>query len=552
MPNPFEKFQLTPKQEKEIYDKNPNPNPFETMKMEESWGKSVLRSLLQIPSGIGQAMTYPLDIISAVGTGESFDPEEIEHLEKISKREGIPFDKEKYMQAIKGASEAFPTQSNIEKLVEEKTGIPLEAKTNFQKGIKLASTAGKLSPGSLTQKGVAAVTAPSVSTGLKEIGVPETLSDIGGLVAAGGASAITPAATIEKVTKPSGMTTKRFEGLTKPVKVSEARHTKISESIEKDFRGIADKLLEEAPVGKTASAMKEDSAFKSKIGELFQDVEKLSEDIPNKFSTNLIKKQIADKRNAKKSPGFTEGEFEQAYKKNMSKFLKDTPAKQITSKDLVAQYRANNKALGELYEPSKSPGFNRAKKEALLDYNKIIADTIESGFPDSEFSKLFKFSNKKWSEIKDVEAINAFMDDLFKGKVRYEKGEKFFKKHNLETTFKRALGEENFPKFKTLMNDLMSTKEAYSLIKKAQDKGMGDWTKNGIAYLVNPKIMAGKVGLDVARKSYKALLDKPKLTIVWSDAIKDAKKGNFSAAQAKFELLNKEINQIEDQELYKK
>lgn len=543
MSNPFEQFQLSPREEKKAYDRNPNPNPFDKMKMEESWGKSVLRSLLQVPAGAAQAFTFPMDLISLIGTGESFDPEEIEHLKQISAREGIPFDEEKYMQAIKGASEAFPTQGNIEKLIEDKTGLPLEPKTDIQKGIRLGATAGKINPGSALQKGAAAATAPAVSYGLKEAGAPEPIADIAGLVASGQIAGKVPSAGLKPKQKPSGMIERRFEGIEKPTKVSPSRYGKINEAIEKDFRGISDKLIEESPVGKTFNALKDDSGFKSKVGDLFQDVEALSEQIPNKFSTKLIKNQIIKKQKSIQTPGFTESEFNQTYKKNMNKFLRDTPTKDITAKDLVSQYRANNRALGELYEPGKSSGFNRAKKEALIDYNKIIADTIETGFPDSEFSKLFKFTNKRWSEIKDSETISSFIDDMFKGKVRYDKSENFFKKHNLEGSFKRALGEEIFPKFKTLMNDLMSTKEAHSLLKQAKEKGFSKLSSTGLAYLVSPKLMAGKLTLDASKKVWKSLLDKPKLVFTWGDGVKAMKNKNFAEAQLKFDLLDQDLNQ---------
>ena len=109
---------------------------------EEGFWKSASRTALQIPQGILEG-TLPGMIAGAiplVGMGEALDPEEIEHIKKISEREGIPFDEEKYMQAVQGASEAFPTVSNIARGIESKTGLPLEAKTPIQKGVNILST----------------------------------------------------------------------------------------------------------------------------------------------------------------------------------------------------------------------------------------------------------------------------------------------------------------------------------------------------------------------------------------------------------------------------
>jgi hypothetical protein len=532
----FDQIQLEPNEIKNIYQNNKEKDPFDTVEFEESWGKSALRSLYQIPSGIAQGFTAPLDLISAVGAGESFDPEEIEHLEAISKREGIPFDKEKYLQAIQGAQEAFPTQGNIEKLVEEKTGFPTQPRTALQKGIKLASTAATLSPGNAIQKGVAGVAAPTVSQGLQKVGVPEALSDIAGLAVSPIAATKTPKIDISKSKKPSGLTERRFESVKKPKEISESRYNKISEQLEVDFKNISDKIIQESPIGKTYSSLKEDSSFKSNVGNLFKDVEDLAENIPNKFSTDIVKKQLNKKIESKVGKSITPSEYDQDYNKFMKKFIKDTPTKNIEAKDLVKQYRMNNKTLGELYESSKSAAYNRAKKDAYLDYNRSISDMIENGFPESEFSNLFKSTNKKWSEIKDAESIGKFFDDLFDGKIQYAKGKKMLAKERVTDSFKRSFGE-NYPKFIQLTDDLMGTKEAFSLLSKAKEKGLGDLLKTGSAFLLHPSLAKAKVGIDYIKRIYQTLLDKPKLAFTWDKGIREMKKGNYKDAFRNFKLI---------------
>lgn len=156
-------------------------------KNEEPLWKSALRTLYQIPSGIAQAVTWPADLIQLMGSGEALDPEEIERIRQISEREGVPFDEEKYLKATGQALETFPTQSNIERGIESKTGLPLEPKTRLQKFIKFASTAGKLSPKDASLRGLPEkpISRPLVglgvattSEGLKEAGVPEPIADL--------------------------------------------------------------------------------------------------------------------------------------------------------------------------------------------------------------------------------------------------------------------------------------------------------------------------------------------------------------------------------------
>src|SRR5579864_2869489 len=99
----------------------------------ESFLKSSARTAYQIPSGIAQTRTFPLDLLQMAGLGHAIDPEEIEHLRKIHEREGIPFDEEKYLQGVQQASETFPTQGNIERMIEEETGAPLTPRNKLQK-----------------------------------------------------------------------------------------------------------------------------------------------------------------------------------------------------------------------------------------------------------------------------------------------------------------------------------------------------------------------------------------------------------------------------------
>ncbi len=308
--DPWDDIQLSPTEIKKNYDRSSNKDPWAELELEESWGKSVVRSLYQIPSGIGQAFTYPMDLIQLLGVADASDPEEIDRLKMISEREGIPFDEEKYFSALHKASQMFPTQGNIERIIEEETGAPLTAKTKFQKGIKLAATAGGFAPGSIAQKGVAAITAPTVSKGLQAMGVPEHLSDLSGLGISGVAAKLAPAATISKVTKPSGLPIRGYESLKKPTKVSENRFNKINEKIENDFRTITNDILEETPIEKTYKNLKEDASFKSTIADKFRDVEKLAADIPGEFTTAEIKNELMNSTTGRTEKGLTPSEYD--------------------------------------------------------------------------------------------------------------------------------------------------------------------------------------------------------------------------------------------------
>lgn len=147
---------------------------------EESRAKSIARWLYQIPSGIAQAKTYPLDLLELISTYSALDPEEIDQIRRISEQEGVPFDEEKYVQSVHDAASFFPTQGNLERYLEERFDLPLNPKTRGQGLLKLASTAAGF-PKDVGKKAAAAAIAPTTSAGLEKVGVPEPLADIVGL-----------------------------------------------------------------------------------------------------------------------------------------------------------------------------------------------------------------------------------------------------------------------------------------------------------------------------------------------------------------------------------
>ena len=485
--------------------------------------KSFLRNLAQIPSGFIQKFTYPLDIIQMMGVGHALDPEEIDNLRQASERMGIPFDEQKYIESVQNAASYFPTQGNIEKIIEEKTGIPLEAKTSLQKSIKLGSASASIAPGSLSQKAVAGVAAPSISQGLQKVGVPEPIADIAGLGTGVGVSTSAPKVTVSTAKKPSGLPIRRFEKIDKKTEISEGKLKKIEADLESDFKSISDEIVKESPISKTATELEKNPAFKQEVGKKF-------------------KKTLSNKSLSKK--GISPSEYEKEFSGYLKEFSKDIDKKEIFASDLVEQYRKNNKSLSELYNPSKSYAANRAKKDSLLEYNRAIADVIDLKYPKTEFSKLFKETNKQWSEISDVEAINGFIDKLFDGKIDFSKGKKLFDNKNLSKPFERALGDK-YPRFEQLVKDMLSSEKAFNMLKKAEKQGYKDLVMTGAGYIIHPTLGTAKAALSIAKSGYKslstALIDKPQLIIEWEKGVNALKSGNFKDSEKFFNKLDNQV-----------
>jgi hypothetical protein len=514
--------------------------------------KSGARTAAQVPLSALQRWTWPLSLLQLAGQGEAIGGlEELEERipELMEKFPQAPwpenFSKEEfrkqYQEGLQQANQYFPSQQNAERIVEEKTGIPLQPKTALQKTIRLGGTAATFRPGGLAEKGTAAVVAPVAKKALEVAGVPEGLAEAGGLLASG----LAPTAEVSKSVKPSGMPERRFESVSKPTKISPARHEKITESVEQDFRKISDQILQK---NKTYSALKEDNLFKEKVSGLFDEVDKLAEQVEGAIYPSEIRASLRKKVAEHGEKGISPDEFERAYRKEIKRIMKETPLSDLTAQQGVAQFRKNNKALKEHYEPGKSSAFNRAKKQALLDYNKAIEEQFSKNYPDTQFEKTFKFTNKRWQEISDVEAAEGFIQDVFDGKINYSKAKEIFSKDKEHTSrpFKRLLGDDGFKAFKELTEDLLSSEKAYAQLKKASDQGYKDLAQLGTEYLIHPKIATTHILAKSGRRLYQMLLDKPKLAVEWKNALDNLKAGKLAEAQVQFKNLDELVKKEEE------
>lgn len=511
---------------------------FKSHPEKDSGDTSLSRYALQIPQGIAEATGPGLlaNIASIFGHGESqLDPYEEAQLYEAHKKAGKEFDIEEYEKERQNALSTLPTVSNIARGVEEYTGLPLQPKTEGQELLRMGSSAGKFKSGGLAPKATAAVVAPSTTAGLEYLGVPKEIARPLGYLAGESTGRQVPEISLSK-TKPSGLQESRYEKLTEPVKISSKKLEKINQNLENEFRGIADRILEESPIHDIRSALKEGPAYKEMISERFGEVENLAEQIPNRIKSEVVKKRIVDNLEKQKKTGFLSSEKEKAYNKMMKDFIKEIPKVEISPLDLVKQYRKNHASNKELWEPGQSYAYNQAKRQAYMDMNSAISDVIESEFKGSEFSNLFKKNNKDFSMIKDAEAIDGFMDDMFEGKVQFKKGKDFFEKNGMDVPFKRALGKEGFKDFKQLMNDLMTKEEAFKLMKNAESKGFfKDAGQHAVTFFISPKLEAAKLSYDVYKGAKRAwfemLLDKPQLSFKWDQGVKAMKKGDFKTAE---------------------
>jgi hypothetical protein len=533
----------------DIYESEPESIP--QTKQEES--NFSFRTAYQPISGILNTTVPGIigNVWQLLATGEVLDPEELDHLEMVAKREGFPFDREEYLQKAGEVLRTIPSVSNIESAIEERTGAPLEPKTRFQKGLKFFTEATRLSPKPGTFRGMeTGLPRPVLGAGVEatkelaqELGVPEPLAELASFGILKRPPEGAPSLTLGKE-KPSGLTSRQFENIKEPREVSSGKIQQINKKLESDFREISEDIISKSPIGETAENLAKDITFKQQSRELLNQAQQIADSLPGTIPSIAVKKEIANIA-SKNLKGFKASEYDKSYSRFMKEAIDDIFTKEFRPGQMIEQYRKNNSELSEYFEPGASKALNRAKRDALLDQNRAIANAMEKVFPESELNEVFKSGNERWSKIMDAEAVDEFINEIFKEKIDYKKIHDFFDKENYGRIFKRSLGEEGYENFQQLLKDTLESEVPYKMLKVAKEKGFDDLVETGSAYVIHPNVGYAKASYDLSKKGYKflinALLDKPQIGFTWKKGIDNLKKGNFAEAERDFGKLDLEV-----------
>ena len=101
------------------------------------------------------------------------------------------------------------------------------------------------------------------------------------------------------------MTTRRYESLESPTKVSPKKISQINQAVENEFKNLTNDILEKSPIYETYSALKNDKSFKRDVIKGFEDIKTLASEIPDVIPTVSIKKKLADNIKNQKITGIT-------------------------------------------------------------------------------------------------------------------------------------------------------------------------------------------------------------------------------------------------------
>jgi hypothetical protein len=520
-------------------------------KKEKPQREDVARTAAQLPLGALEGTPYGIVTTAwqLLGLGESLS--ELDELEERlpDLKKKFPYlnwpekiDKQKYIQATEEAINSIPSIKNLASFLEEKTGLPLEAQTDLQKGVRFGSSITTLGAGGAANKILAGMKGMIMKGALGEAGIPEPIADA--MSAYYALRQKTPGINVKELEEvgEGGIPKKS----TPQPDILEAEKPNLSrKSLEEDYRKFADTLFSE---NRTYAQIKQDPSFKEKISGMLDEVKSLAEGIPEKVPLEALDKAMVKRFKSRPTKGITDSEAEKVFKKSFSRYVKSVYKKSQHQPDasisqLLEQYRKNNDDLTKYFEPGKSSSFNKGKRDALLEYNKAIHDIFEEFIPEEEFTKLLNLTNKRWQEISDVEKVEKWFTDLFDGKINFSKARTLLlkDKENLRRPFQRLLGEKGFKDFEELTKQLVAFHHPYSILKRAEAQGFKELAKLAKSYLIDPKFSKwGAVG-HLAKKGLQILINKPQVARLWKDAVVDMQKGNFAKAELELKQLDAEV-----------
>ena len=91
---------------------------------ELTWIDSLKEAGLQSAAGLGQAFTWPLDVLKLAMVGEGLT--DLDELETAFEKAGKPFDRNKYVKTVMEQGEFIPTQALLERKIDETFGTNIE------------------------------------------------------------------------------------------------------------------------------------------------------------------------------------------------------------------------------------------------------------------------------------------------------------------------------------------------------------------------------------------------------------------------------------------
>lgn len=542
--------------------------------------------------GYAKRYTYPLDILKMAIMGEGFSG--LEELEEAAKKEGIPFDREKYIETVFDIGSKVPTQQMGEDIVKEHTGIDLSPKDTFSKIIRTGTEIASTGPSGLlkqpakeigkqvlkrTAGGLGGATA---GEGLKAVGVPEPLADMLSYGIGGALGGSRQSATLNKgqaknlaVAEEHGL--RKFGGMQreKPLKnaiVHPESQAKAAQELGDTSQKAIQKLIDQKIPATRYRKMGVD--LKQAYNKAYDKADKTANALTKsgmEVDLQPVLNKITDKINKIKgsAPSLSTSD------KNILKELKRQHkalserigprsqkrriGKQIPAEQAVEQIKKFNNETKGIY---RKPEFSGHEQEIINMYGELKDDLIESiGSTSPELKDEIKFANKIFHEKATLDRVEEMVGKAFEDGYDPKKLNQILGGKRNRAFLERDLGKDSVKQMQDIAKygmdaekqALKAVKNPKTLLEYANESPLKlsllfKLGRHGIAAKFGPAGIAASVGYDLSKhavnraKGY--LMLSPKTRQSYSDYLKHA----ISPESPAFKRASKELTKaIEDE-----
>lgn len=523
---------------------------------EATWMDSLKEAGFQAAAGLGQAFTYPADILKLAMVGEGLT--DIDEIESAFEQAGKPFDKNKYIQTVYEQGEFIPTQALLERKIDEKFGTNIEnPKTKTGKFFnKLFFLGGLLRGKGLGKAAKGGAVGATTTAALREVGASEIVSELAGDVTGG-------VATLEKkarkfspeIQRAVDLADKRGLPLTEAMvretlpensKISARRkkalEKKLGTSSEEAIKSIVEEKIPAAQLRKQGqdTNLLEDLAY--------DHANNIASNYPQQIPTKSLVADIDAEINRIKSLAPSPSDAQKAairILENEKNTLAGSPA---NASQLIQQTRNYNSNVKGIYRKAEYSGVEEEVKNAYAFLNDRIRSTIEKEGA-SEVVSANRAANKLFAENSALARSEGLITKAFQnGEYKPKKLNQLLNNKNTGTQLRKDLGPDGVKELKQIAEyGERAQKVTSQFANSAKHKfKVGEWGPlAGFLLAKLPPVggaaIAAKPIWDYARGYF---LTRPASRKAYANIVKNAANGSFSNMTKDFAVLENQV--IED------
>lgn len=525
---------------------------------EATWIDSLKEAGFQSAAGLGQAFTYPLDILKLAMVGEGLT--DIEDIEKAFADAGKPFDRNKYIQTVMEQGEFLPTQELLESGIDKAFGTNIQnPKTKTGKFFNKLFFLGGVSKGkgltkaALKKGAKAGVVGATTTAGLREAGAPEIVSDLAGDVTGGlatlekSARKFTPEVqlAVDLADKRGLPLTEALvrESLPQGPKISARRKKALEKKLGKSSEEAIQAIIEEKIPAAQLRKQGQDTNLLEDLA--YDHAANVAAAYPGKIPTNNLVSEIEGEINRIKSLAPSPSDAQKAAIRILENEKDSLSKSTADAGQLIQQTRNYNSNVKAIYKKAEYSGVEEEVKNAYGFLNDRIRSTIEKEGA-SEVVAANKAANKLFAENSALARSEGLITKAFQdGKYNPKKLKQLLNNKNIGAQIRRDLGDEGVKELKQIAEygekaQQVATQYANSAKYKFN---VGEWGPLA-GFLLAKVPVAGAAAVtakpmwDYAR-GY--LLTKPASRKAYANIVKNAANGSFKNMSKDFAVLESQI-----------